>query len=146
VFNATQFWQSVWTLCLIGAQLWVQSAKPNSMSWKEFCCKAGVILLEDYAVLLDYLGLLYTRSQGRCSTQIKHSYWCKSWIWPQGLYIRIKAEIEKIFSICPKLLISAELCILVLTPRLKKGYHLRSQIATLGAHVPAFSNILTSML
>jgi hypothetical protein len=41
------------------------------MTWKQSCCKAGVILLEDYAVLLDYLGLLYTRSQGRCSTQIK---------------------------------------------------------------------------
>ncbi len=28
------------------------------MSWKESCCKAGVILLQDYAVLLDYLGLV----------------------------------------------------------------------------------------
>jgi hypothetical protein len=32
------------------------------------------------------LGPLYTRSQGQCSTQIKHSYWCKSWDQPQGLY------------------------------------------------------------
>jgi hypothetical protein len=30
------------------------------------------------------LGLLCSRSQGRCSTQIKHSYWCKSWNQPQG--------------------------------------------------------------
>jgi hypothetical protein len=27
---------------------------------------------------------LYTRSQGQSSTQIKHSYWCKSWNQPQG--------------------------------------------------------------
>jgi hypothetical protein len=53
---------------------------------------------------------------------------------------RIKDEIEKIFSICPKLLINAELYSLVLTPRLKKGY-----IETLGANVPAFINTLTSM-
>jgi hypothetical protein len=25
-----------------------------------------------------HLGPLYTRSQGQCSTQIKHSYWCKT--------------------------------------------------------------------
>jgi hypothetical protein len=25
-----------------------------------------------------HLGLLYIRSQGQCSTQIQHSYWCKS--------------------------------------------------------------------
>jgi hypothetical protein len=29
-----------------------------------------------------HLGPLYTRSQGQCSTQIKHSYWCKSWNQP----------------------------------------------------------------
>ncbi len=33
-------------------------------------------------------GPLYTRSWGQCSTQIKHSYWCKSWNQPQGLYTR----------------------------------------------------------
>jgi hypothetical protein len=32
----------------------------------------------------------------------------------------VKAEIEKIFSICPNLLINAELYDLVLAPRLKK--------------------------
>jgi hypothetical protein len=32
----------------------------------------------------------------------------------------VKAEIEKMFSICPKLLINAELYGLVLAPRLKK--------------------------
>jgi len=31
------------------------------------------------------LGPLYTRSGCRCSTQITHSYWCKSWNQPKGL-------------------------------------------------------------
>jgi hypothetical protein len=36
----------------------------------------------------------------------------------------VKAEREKkTFQICPKLLKNAELCGLVLDPRLKKGYH-----------------------
>jgi hypothetical protein len=36
----------------------------------------------------------------------------------------VKAEIEKIFSICPKLVVNAELYDLVLAPRLKKkGYY-----------------------
>jgi hypothetical protein len=34
-----------------------------------------------------------------------------------------KMEREKIFSICPKLLINSELYGLVLRPRLKEGYH-----------------------
>jgi hypothetical protein len=42
-----------------------------------------------------HLGLLYTRSQGECWTQIQHSYWCKGWNQPQGLYTRVKVEIEK---------------------------------------------------
>jgi hypothetical protein len=42
---------------------------------------------------------------------------------PKGFTLRVKAEIEKIFSICPKLLINDELHGLVLAPRLKKGYH-----------------------
>jgi hypothetical protein len=37
-------------------------------------------------VLYWYLGPLYTRSQDQCSIQIQHSYWCKSWNQPQGLY------------------------------------------------------------
>jgi hypothetical protein len=52
----------------------------------------------------------------------------------QGLYTRVKAEIEKIFSICPKLLVNAELYGLVLAPRLKKKWipsNLRNQFATL---------------
>ncbi len=65
-------------------------------------------------------GPLYTRSQGQCSTQIKHPYCCKSWNQPPWLYSRSSAEIENIFSICPKLLTNAELYGLVLTPRLKR--------------------------
>jgi hypothetical protein len=42
---------------------------------------------------------------------------------PKGFTLRVKAEIEKIFSICPKLLTKDELYGLVLAPRLKKGYH-----------------------
>jgi hypothetical protein len=37
--------------------------------------------------------------------------------------LSVKAEIEKIFSICPNLLINAELYSLVLAPRLNKEYH-----------------------
>jgi hypothetical protein len=42
---------------------------------------------------------------------------------PKGITLEVKAEIEKLFSICPKLLINAEHYGLVLAPRLKKGYH-----------------------
>jgi hypothetical protein len=38
---------------------------------------------------------------------------------PKGFTLRVTAEIEKIFSICPKLLMNAELYGLVLAPRLK---------------------------
>jgi hypothetical protein len=51
------------------------------------------------------------------------------------------AEIEKIFSICPKLVINAELYGLVLASRLKKKRipsNLGSQSPTLGPSVAAF--------
>jgi hypothetical protein len=59
----------------------------------------------------------------------------------------VKADIEKVFSIYPKLLINAELYGLVLAPRLKKRIlaNLGSQFATLGPNVPAFVSILRSM-
>jgi hypothetical protein len=38
----------------------------------------------------------------------------------KGFTLKVKAEIEKIFPICPKLLINAELCGLVLAPRPEK--------------------------
>jgi hypothetical protein len=41
----------------------------------------------------------------------------------EGFTLGVKAELEKIFSICPKLLIDAELYGLALAPRLGKGYH-----------------------
>ncbi len=67
---------------------------------------------------------------------------------PRAFTLGVKTEIEKIFSICPKLLINAELYGLVLDPRLKKRIpsNLGSQFATLGANVPAFISILKSML
>jgi hypothetical protein len=50
------------------------------------------------------------------------------------------AEIEKIFSICPKLVINAELYGLVLASSLKKKIpsNLGSQSATLGPSVVAY--------
>jgi hypothetical protein len=58
----------------------------------------------------------------------------------------MKVEIEKVFSMCRKLLLNAELYGLVLAPRLKKRmpWNLGSQFATLGPNVPAFVNILRS--
>jgi hypothetical protein len=67
---------------------------------------------------------------------------------PKGFTLRVKAEIEKIFSICPKLLINANFMALYWPqlPRLKKETNeVGSQFATLGANVPAFINILTSI-
>jgi hypothetical protein len=66
---------------------------------------------------------------------------------PKGLTLEVKAEMEKIFSICPKLLINAEHYGLSLAPRLKKRIplNLGSQFATLGANVSTFINIMTSM-
>jgi hypothetical protein len=39
---------------------------------------------------------------------------------PKGFILGVKGEKEKIFSICPKLLINAELYGLVFTPNAKK--------------------------
>jgi hypothetical protein len=50
---------------------------------------------------------LYTTSQGLGSTQTSHSYWCKTWILaPRVFTLAVKGWIEKIFSVCPKLLIN----------------------------------------
>jgi len=65
---------------------------------------------------------------------------------PKGFALGVKAALEKIFSIGPKLLINAELYGLVWAPRLQKGYHrIWETICTLGANVPTFISILTSM-
>jgi hypothetical protein len=52
-------------------------------------------------------------------------------IGPKGFTLGVKADIEKTFSICPKLVINAELCGLVMAPMLKKGIptNLGSQFA-----------------
>ncbi len=59
----------------------------------------------------------------------------------------VKAKIEKIFSICPELVINAELFGLELAARMKKTIplNLGTQFATFGVNTPAFINILTSM-
>ncbi len=43
---------------------------------------------------------LYTRSQGQCSTQIQHSYWCKSWNQHPRLYTRSQGwHKKKLFNL-----------------------------------------------
>jgi hypothetical protein len=61
----------------------------------------------------------------------------------KGFTLGVKAEIEKVFSVCPKLLINAELYGLVLAPRLKNGYHLiwEANLQPLG---PMFQHLLMS--
>jgi hypothetical protein len=66
-----------------------------------------------------------------------------------GFYIsgiRVKAKIEKIFSICSKLLFNIELYGLLLPPRKKTiPTNLGNQFATLGLIVLAFINIMMLM-
>jgi hypothetical protein len=59
---------------------------------------------------------------------------------PKGFTLGVKAEIRKNFSICPKVLINAELYGCVLVPKAEKEYH---QIweANLG---PMFPHLLIS--
>jgi len=63
---------------------------------------------------------------------------------PKFFTLGLRAEIENIFSICPKLRINTELYGLVLAPKLKKRIpsNLGSQFPTLGANVPAFRFII----
>jgi hypothetical protein len=72
--------------------------------------------------VLPESGPVYTWSQGQCSTQIKHSIDAKVEIRPKGFTLGVKAELPKMFSICPKVLINAELDGLLLAPRLEIGY------------------------
>ncbi len=62
---------------------------------------------------------------------------------PNGCTPGGKAELEKIFSICPKLLINAELYGHVWAPRLEKGYH-RIWEADLQPLGPMFQHLLMS--
>ncbi len=75
---------------------------------------------KDYICQLD---LLYTRSQVNVQPKSSIPIGAKVEISPKGFTLGVKAELEKTFSICPKLLINAELYGMVLAPRLKKGYH-----------------------
>jgi hypothetical protein len=61
----------------------------------------------------------------------------------KGFTQGIKAEIRKLFSICPKLLIYVELYGLVLAPRVKKGY-CRIWEANLQPLGPMFQHLLIS--
>jgi hypothetical protein len=62
---------------------------------------------------------------------------------PRAFTLGAKAEIEKIFSICPKLLINAKLYGLFIGPKAKKSipWNLGSQVATLG---PMFQHLVIS--
>jgi hypothetical protein len=62
---------------------------------------------------------------------------------PKGFTLRDKAELEKIFSICTKLLINAEIYGLVLAPKLEKGYH-RIWVANLQPLGPMFQHLFLS--
>jgi hypothetical protein len=57
----------------------------------------------------------------KCKSSIRIG--AKVEISPKGFTLGVKADIEKSFSICPKLLLNVEHYGLVLAPRLKKGYH-----------------------
>jgi hypothetical protein len=56
---------------------------------------------------------------------------------PRAFTLGVKAELEKIFSICLNLLINVELYNLVLAPRLRKGYP-----ANLQPFGPIFTHLL----
>jgi len=66
---------------------------------------------------------------------------------PKGFTLGVKAEIEKIFSICPELLINARTLWPCIGAKAEKRIplNLGSQVATLGANVSSFSNIQASM-
>ncbi len=116
-------------------------------SKKHACVKSCSKLLWKTPCNLHVLGPLYTRSQGQCSTQLKHSYWCKSWNQPQGLYTRSQEwtrknpfNLSKVTSKCWTLWP-------YIGPKAGKrmSLNLGGQFATLGTNISAFINILTSM-
>jgi hypothetical protein len=72
---------------------------------------------------LEMLGLLYTRSQAHVQPKSSIPIGAKVGINPNGFTLGVKSKLEKIFSICPKLVINAELYVLELAPRLEKGNH-----------------------
>jgi len=66
---------------------------------------------------------------------------------PKGFILGVKAELKTIFAICPKLLINAKLCGLVLAQGWKKDtIKFLKPICNPMFQLPTFVNILTSML
>ncbi len=67
---------------------------------------------------------------------------------PKGFMLGVKAEIEKMFSICPQVTNKCSTLWPCIGPKAEKRIplNLGSQFATLEVNVPAFINILTSML
>jgi hypothetical protein len=93
------------------------------------------------------LGPLYTKSLGLCSTQVKHSYWCKSWNQPQGLYTRSQGWTRNNLFNLPKVTNKCWTLWPCIGPKAGKRIpsNLAVWFATLRANVSAFINILTSM-
>jgi hypothetical protein len=107
------------------------------------CWQLLLMIFSSSSLAFLHLGPLYTRSQPQCSTQIQHSYCCKSWNQPQGLYTRSQGwKRKKVFNL-PQVLINAELYELVLATRLRKGYHQiwEANLQSLG---PMFQHLLIS--
>jgi hypothetical protein len=73
----------------------------------------------------------------------KFAFGTKVEISPKSFTPGVKAEIENIFSICPKLLTNAKLYDLVLTLKAKKKdtNEFVKPICTLGANVPAYPDV-----
>jgi hypothetical protein len=96
------------------------------------CCRTTQFLLG-----------LHCQAPNQCRTELLESIWHLA----KGFTLGVKGDIEKNFSICPTLLINAELYGLVLPRRLKKRIpsNLGGQCTTPWANVPAFTNIMTSM-
>jgi hypothetical protein len=72
----------------------------NPIFWGEICCTCYILnmnysCLNKIVQMSSSLGPFHNTSQGQCSTQIKHSYWCKSWNQPQGLYARSQGWTRK---------------------------------------------------
>jgi hypothetical protein len=78
----------------------------------------------------------------------QHSYWCKNWNQPQGLYTRSQGWNRKNLFNLPQVTNECWTLWPCNRPKAQKRIpsNLGSQFATPGANVPAFINILTSML
>jgi len=91
--------------------LWHKSQASYPWSW--WALLQGITSVESKACFILGVG---ANVQPKSSIPIG----AKVEISPKGFTLWVKAEIEKIFSICPKLLINAELYGLVWAPRLGK--------------------------